>query len=122
MIKNSILILMVILMPIRSWAAESMDFPVQNQQSINSIANGMNSVAMPSHCAEMAGIAPSHQENAADHTGHAFTNACALCMAFAFTQPQPVLSIATGSYGYLVVPPVALVSADLALNSKPPIL
>lgn len=109
-------------MPIRSWAAESMGFPAQIEQGLSSTSGKVHAVAMSSHCAQMMGETVSHQDSIGHHSGVAFTNVCDLCMAFAFTQPQKLVTITSNAQSYQIIPTSILVSADLALTNKPPTL
>ena len=99
-----------------------MGFPAQIERSESSTLAKVHAVAMSSHCAEMMGGAVSDQDNAGHHSRVALTNVCDLCMAFAFTQSQELVTISSSANSYQVLPVSILVSADLALTNKPPTL
>ncbi len=108
--------LLVALLPIRSWASESMGLKiVYPAHSMQMMADGD-----ASHC-EMMQSSPTNSNSQSAHHGKPVCQACSLCMAFAFTAAAIPMNMNFCSH-HLVVREVLLIdSASLALPLKPPI-
>jgi hypothetical protein len=116
MFRNSLLILLVLLLPIRSWASESMGLKMaQSKHSMEMMANGDFS-----HCEMMQSDSTSPHSQSEHHDKPA-CQACILCMAFAFA--VPAISLNTNDYSHQAAIRYVLFidSAPLALPLKPPI-
>ena len=117
MFRNCLLILLVALLPIRSWASESMGLKMaQPTHSMEMMAD-----SDASHCEMMQSGSTDHQSRSEQHDNPT-CNACSLCMAFAFVVPTPVMNINQRSYQFVQPEPLFIHSALLALPIKPPIL
>lgn len=117
MFRNCLLILLVALLPIRSWASESMGFKmVQPNHSMEMIAD-----SDASHCEMMQSGSTDHQSRSEQHDNQT-CNVCSLCMAFAFALPTPLMKVNQFSYQFSQREPLFIRSALLALPIKPPIL
>jgi len=117
MLRNCLLILLVALLPIRSFASESMGFSMA--QSTHSMQ--MMTEADASHC-EMMGSSHSNQDSQSEQHDNPTCNACSLCMAFAFVAPLTNMNINFYSHQLTVREVLLIDSASLALPLKPPIL
>jgi hypothetical protein len=116
MLRNCLLILLIALLPIRSWASESMGLKmVYPTHSMQMMADGD-----ASHC-EMMQSSPTNSNSQSEHNDKPVCQACSLCMAFAFTTPAIPMNVNFYS-PHLIVREVLLIhSATLALPLKPPI-
>ena len=116
MFRNCLLILLVVLLPIRSFASESMGLSMpQSEHSMQ-----MMSEADASHCEMMGSSSPSSNSQS-EHHDKPVCQACSLCMAFAFAVPSPLININKLSYHLVQREPLFIHSASLALPLKPPI-
>lgn len=117
MLRNSLLILLVVLLPIRSFASESMGFSMaRSTHSMEMMADSDTS-----HC-EMMESSSKNSDPQSEQHDKPTCNACSLCMAFAFAVPAPLMNINQLSYQFLQREPLPIHSALLALPIKPPIL
>ena len=115
MFRNSLLILLVLLLSIRSWASESMGLKMaQSTHSMEMMADGDFS-----HCEMMQSDSSPHSQS--EHHDKPACQACSLCMAFAFA--VPAISLNTNDYSHQAAIRYVLFidSAPLALPLKPPI-
>jgi len=117
MFRNCLLILLVVLLPIRSFASESMGFSMA--QPTHSMAMMADSDA--SHC-EMMQSSHSNQDSQSEQHDNPTCNACSLCMAFAFAVPSTTMNMNFYSHQLTVREVLLIDSASLALPLKPPIL
>jgi hypothetical protein len=117
MFRNCLLILLVVLLPIRSFASESMGFSMA--QPTHSMAMMADSDA--SHC-EMMQSSHSNQDSQSEQYDNPTCNACSLCMAFAFVAPSTNMNMNFYSHQLTVREVLLIDSASLALPLKPPIL
>ena len=115
--RNYLLILLVALLPIRSFASESMGLSMS--QPTHSMEMMADSDA--SHC-EMMQSWHRSQDSQSEQHDNPTCNACSLCMAFAFAVPTPLININQLSYQFSQREPLLIHSALLALPIKPPIL
>ena len=116
MFRNSLLILLIFLLPIRSWASESMGLTMaESTHSMEMVTEGDFS-----HCEMMQSDSTSPHSHSEHHDKPA-CQACTLCMAFAFA--VPLVSMNTNDYSHqLAMRNVLFIdSAPLALPLKPPI-
>ena len=116
MFRNCLLILLVVLLPIRSFASESMGLSMP--QSGHSMQ--MMTEADASHC-ELMESSSANSNSQSEHHDKPVCQACSLCMAFAFAVPTPLTSINQLSYQFSQREPLFIHSALLALPIKPPI-
>jgi hypothetical protein len=117
MLRNCLLILLVALLPIRSFASESMGLSMP--QSGHSMQ--MMTEADASHCEMMGSSSPSSNSQS-EHHDKPVCQACSLCMAFAFTVPYTTMNMNFYSHQLTVREVLLIDSASLALPLKPPIL
>ncbi|MBU3539076.1 hypothetical protein [Polynucleobacter sp. UK-Gri1-W3] len=111
-----LLILLVVLLPIRSFAFESMGFSVaQPTHSMEMMAD-----SDASHCEMMQ--SSSKQDPQSEQHDKPTCNACSLCMAFAFASPSIAMNFKQLSYQFVQQEPLFVYGALLALPIKPPIL
>jgi len=116
MFRNCLLILLVALLPIRSWASESMGLKMaQPTHSMQMMAEGD-----ASHC-EMMQSSSTNSNSPSEQHDKPVCQACSLCMAFAFAVPTPLMNINQLSYQFVQPEPLFIHSALLALPIKPPI-
>jgi hypothetical protein len=116
MIKNYLIILLVVLVPIRSWASERMGIQMaQPTHSMQAMAHGDDS-----HC-EMMQSEPNNPNSQSEHHDKPSCKVCSMCMAFAFIQPSISININHHSYQLAVRKTLLIDSASLALPIKPPI-
>lgn len=116
MSRNYLLILLVVLLPIRSWASESLGF------SMAKLTHPMEMMADDSsHCKMMQSVSSTPDFESEQHD-KPMCQACSLCMAFAFVVPKPLMNINQLSYQLLQQEFLLIDSALLALPIKPPIL
>jgi hypothetical protein len=116
MLRNCLLILLVALLPIRSFASESMGFSMA--QSTHSMEMMADSDA--SHC-DMMESSHSNQDSQSEQHDNPTCNACSLCMAFAFAVPSITMNMNFYSHQLIVREVLLIDSASLALPLKPPI-
>lgn len=116
MVRNYLIILLVVLMPIRSWASERMSIQMaQPIHSMQAMADGDDS-----HC-EMMQSEPNNPNSPPEHHDKPSCQVCSMCMAFAFIQPSISININHYSYQLAVQKILLIESAPLALPIKPPI-
>lgn len=116
MIRNFLLILLIISLPIRSWASERMGIQMaQLTHSMQAMADGDDS-----HC-EMMQSEPNNPNSPLEHHDKPSCQVCSMCMSFAFIQPSISISINHYSYQLAVQKILLIESAPLALPIKPPI-
>ena len=117
MLRNFLLFLLIALLPIRSFASESMGFSMaQSTHSMEMMAGGDFS-----HCEMMQSVSKSANSESEQHDKPT-CQACSLCMAFAFVVPTQLMSFNQFSYQLLQRELLLIDSALLALPIKPPIL
>ncbi len=117
MLRNFLLILLISLLPIRSWAYETMGLKMALQTySAEMMANGDMS-----HC-EMMQSSPDTLNVQSENQDNQQGNTCTLCMAFGFAISNQQLSIYQLSFPILQLKPLPINSALLGLPFKPPIL
>lgn len=116
MFRNCILILLIVLLPIRTFASESMGLSMN--QPILSIEKMV--VGDASHC-EMMQSESDNPNAPSEHHGKPACQVCSLCMAFAYIQPSISININHYSYQLAVRKVLLIDSASLALPIKPPI-
>ena len=116
MLRNCLLILLIVLLPIRSWASERMGIQMAQQtQSMQTMTDGDDS-----HC-EMMQSEPNIPNSQSEHHDKPSCKVCSMCMAFAFIQPSISININHPSYQLAVRKLLLIDSASLALPIKPPI-
>lgn len=117
MLRNCLLILLVALLPIRSFASASMGLSMtQSTHSMEMMTDGDTS-----HC-EMMQSSHNNSDSQSKQHDNPTCNACSLCMAFAFAVPTLLMSINQLLYQFSQREPLFIYSAILALPIKPPIL
>jgi len=117
MLRNSLLILLIVLMPIRTFASESMGLKMaKSTHSMEMMADSDFS-----HCEMMQPDSTGFYSQSEHHDKPA-CQACSLCMAFAFA--VPAIPLNTNNYSrQLAIRYVLFIdNASLALPIKPPIL
>jgi len=117
MLRNCLLILLVALLPIRSFASESMGFSMA--RSTHSVEIMVDSDI--SHC-EMMQSSHSNQKSQSEQHDNPTSSACSLCMAFAFMPLSIAINTKLLSHQFAQQEPLFIHSALLALPIKPPIL
>jgi hypothetical protein len=116
MLRNCLIILLIALLPIRSWASERMGIQMaQPSHSMQSMADGDDN-----HC-EMMQSEPNNPNSQSEHHDKPSCQVCSMCMAFAFIQPSISININHYSYQLAVRKILLIDSASLALPIKPPI-
>jgi hypothetical protein len=117
MLRNYLLILLVALLPIRSWASDSMGLSMtQSKHSMEMMADGE-----AVHC-EIMESSSKNSDSQVDQHDNPTCNACSLCIAFAFAAPIPLMNINFYSHQLILREVLLTNSATLALPLKPPIL
>jgi len=118
-----LLILIIMLIPLRGWSAQSMAIQIAHSQaSMDLVDKQVFMDAMPADCPMLAQPAPKDVESASPAKGLAACQSCQLCMTLAsLSFPQTHLLAYARQ-----LPPIAghanFISADLARQVKPPIL
>jgi len=116
MLRNCLLILLIALLPIRSWASERMGIQMaQPTHSMQAMADGDET-----HC-EMMLSEPNNSNSQSEHHDKPSCKVCSMCMAFAYIRPSISININHHSYQLAVRKILLIDSASLALPSKPPI-
>jgi hypothetical protein len=117
MFRNYLLILIVALLPIRSFVSESMGLNMaQPTHSMEMMANSDTS-----HC-EMMQSSHSNQNSQSEQHDKPTCNACSLCMAFAFAPLSIAMHTNQLSHQFVQQEPLFVYGALLAQPIKPPIL
>lgn len=117
MFRNCLLILLVVLLPIRSFASESMGFRMaEPTHSMEMMADSDTS-----HC-EMMQSSSKNSDSRSEQHDNSTCNACSLCMAFAFAVPSTAVNMNFYSHQITVREVLLIDSASLASPLKPPIL
>ena len=115
MIRNCLLILLVALLPIRSFASESMGFSMaQSTHTMQMMAEDA------SHC-DMMESSSKYSDSQSEQHENPTCNACSLCMAFAFVASSTTTNMNFYSQQLTVREVLLIDSASLALPLKPPI-
>ena len=118
-----LLILIIMLIPLRAWSAQSMAIQIAHSQaSVQAVDERVSMYGMPADCPMLALPAPKDVESASPAKGLAACQSCQLCMTLAsLSFPQTHLLAYARQ-----LPPIAghanFISADLARQAKPPIL
>jgi len=121
MLRKFTLLLLLITLPLRLWAAESMNFQFTQSASMSMQISGQDDAAMMDDCPLMKSQSAQGRHDTGANSGKSSCKACQLCMSFGFSH-----------YGILFFPSVnqslipevtgrSFISADLAHLSKPPI-
>ena len=121
--RRFLLILLIMLIPLRAWSAQSMTMQIAHSQaSVQAADEQVSMDGMPADCPMLAQPAPKNAESPSPAKGLAACQTCQLCMTLAswsFSQTH-LLAYARQ------LPPMAghasFISADLARQVKPPIL
>lgn len=118
MFRSFILILLVALLPIRSWASETMGLRmVQPNQPMKVMVDVDGN---QSHCELMESESINDSSKAGHHSRN-LCDTCSLCMALAYFLQSQISSV--NQFSYQVVPGLLSIdSVSLALPLKPPIL
>lgn len=118
-----IVVLLVILMPLRGWSAESMAFRMAYSQAVAEVAGEQVSMSdMPADCPMLAQTGSKAEESSSASKDSAGCQTCQLCMTLGslnFWQTQLAAHLIE------VHPETAsarFISADLTPQVKPPIL
>jgi len=118
-----LLILLIMLVPLRAWSAQSMAIQIAHSQSSGQAVDKQVSMGgMPADCPMLALPAPKDAESPSPAKGLAACQTCQFCMTLAsWSFPQTHLLAYARQ-----LPPMAghtnFISADLARQVKPPIL
>ena len=116
MLRNYLLILLIVLLPIRTFASESMGLKMaQSTHSMEMMADDDFS-----HC-EMMQSDSTSPHSQSEHHDKSACHECSLCMAFAFALPAIPLNTNDYSYQLAIRYILFIDSAPLALPLKPPI-
>ena len=116
MLRNSLLILLIALLPIRTFASESMGLKMtQSTHSMEMMADDD-----VSHCEMMQSDFTSPHSQSEHHDKPA-CQACSLCMVFAFAVPAIPLNTNNHSHQLAIRYVLLIDNASLALPLKPPI-
>ena len=116
MLRNFLLILLVVLLPIRSWATDRMGLKMAQP----TLAVQTMSDSDASHC-EMMLFDSTKSNSQTEHHDNPICQACSLCMAFAFAGPEMPMNTNDYSHQWTVRDVLSIDSALLALPLKPPI-
>lgn len=117
-VRHMLLYLLILLLPIRGWAAESMAVQmVQDQISAQSTAES----AMPADCPMLAKLDVTRDDQSDAQDQHSVCPSCQLCMSMT-DAPSPTLALGKAApAGFVVHRSATFRSADLVQQQKPPI-
>ena len=123
--RRFFLVLLMVLVPLRVWAAEGMTVKMAGMQlsAAATVAAVPMKTGMPLDCPMMSAKAGATQDGQlqGESQSHAACQSCQLCMAMAIPQ---ILTLATpdiAPIGLRIGHPSRYTSADIARDVKPPI-
>jgi hypothetical protein len=120
--RRFFLILLMVLVPLRVWAAEGMTVRMASMQpGTAATAAGEPVKAMPLDCPMMAKSGDMQDDQPVENQSHAGCQSCQLCMALAAPQILPLAAPDKVKSGLRIWHPSAYTSADIARDVKPPI-
>jgi hypothetical protein len=107
---------LILILPIRGWAAEVMAVQMAQSEIPVAVASGM-----PADCPMLAGLGVAGDDRSDSKNHHAVCPSCQLCMGMTAVS-LPVLALGKSAPACLVVHnAAAFQSADLVRQQKPPI-
>lgn len=121
MFRKFTLLLLLITLPLRLWAAESMNFQFVQPASMSMQVFEQDDAAMMDDCPMMKSQSAQGRHDIGSKSGKYSCKACQLCMSFGFSHSR-ILFFAPENQN--LIPEVSgrsFISADLAHLSKPPI-
>ena len=121
--RRLLVILLIMLIPLRGWGAQSMTMQIAHSQaSVQAADEQVSMDGMPADCSMLAQPAPKNAESPSPAKGLAACQTCQLCMTLAsLSFPQTHLL----AYARQLPPKAGhanFISADLARQVKPPII
>lgn len=120
--RRFFLVLLIVLVPLRVWAAEGMTVRMASMQlGTVAIAAGEPVKAMPPDCPMMAQSGDMQDDQPVENQSHAGCQSCQLCMALAAPQILPLAALDKVKSGLRIWHPSSYTSADIARDVKPPI-
>ena len=118
-----LLIFLIVLLPLRGWAAERMVHPAEHGQAVVLMAQA-DASGMSEDCAlhmQQQQMASHHANGDDQNNAHSGCQACQLCMPLAALDSPSTVPAAVLPHGVPVPRIRTLVSADPARHAKPPI-
>jgi len=122
--RRFFLVLLMVLVPLRVWAAEGMTVRMASMQlGTAAMAAGEPVKAMPLDCPMMvqSGDRQDDPQQGESQSSHVGCQSCQLCMALAAPQILPLAAPDKVKSGLRIWHPSAYTSADIARDVKPPI-
>jgi hypothetical protein len=122
--RRFFLVLLIVLVPLRVWAAEGMTVKMAGMQlSAAAMAAGEQVKAMPLDCPMMAKAGGMQDDQQSDNPSQSRTScqSCQLCMALAAPQTLNLAAPEMIKSGLHIWHPFSYTSADIARDVKPPI-
>jgi hypothetical protein len=123
--RRFFLVLLMVLVPLRVWAAEGMTVKMAGMQlgAAATVANVQMKTGMPLDCPMMATQADGIQDGQpqGESQSHAGCQSCQLCMAMAAPQIFDLVAPEMIKSGLRIWHPSFYTSADIARDVKPPI-
>ena len=124
--RRFFLVLLIVLVPLRVWAAEGMTVKMAGMQlgAAAAVAAVQMKTGMPLDCpmmATQAGGMQDDQQQGESQNSHAGCQSCQLCMAMAAPQILPLAAPERVRSGLQTWHSSAYSSADIARDVKPPI-
>lgn len=120
--RRFFLVLLIVLVPLRVWAAEGMTVRMASMQlGTVAMAAGEPVKAMPLDCPMMAKSGDMQDDQPVENQSHAGCQSCQLCMALAAPQILPLAALDKVKSGLRIWHPSSYTSADIARDVKPPI-
>ena len=121
MFRKFTLLLLLITLPLRLWAAESMSFQFVQPASISMQVSVQDDAGMTDDCPMMQSQSAQGRHDIGAKTGKSSCKACQLCMFFGFSQFENLFFASANQSLNPEVSNKSFISADLAHLSKPPI-
>jgi len=122
--RRFFLVLLMVLVPLRVWAAEGMTVRMASMQPDTvAMAVGEQVKAMPLDCPMMAKASGMQDDQQSDNPSQSHTGcqSCQLCMALAAPQTLNLAAPEMIKSGLHIWHPSPYTSADIARDVKPPI-
>lgn len=118
-----LVILLVMLLPLRGWSAQSMAIQMTlNQLTVEVAAEKVSMAAMPADCPMLAQQASETDESPMPAKSHSGCLTCQLCMSLATQLLSAPNLLSYERQAFLVSIAVSFISAELMRQAKPPIL
>ena len=117
-----VLILLIALLPLRSWSADRMFVGMAlNESASHSMDSGASRGSMPEDCPMMSGMHSNKGESHGDGKAESRHQACQLCMSLVAAQDSAIKSLPLLPQPHVIPRVERFASAELLRFTKPPI-